>query len=225
MSTRTEVKDGTGNVLYVRDPLMDWIEAFCLAQAEFPPIGKDTSVTVKMKEGGSFSYKYATLPDILDAIAPGLDANGLSISQSVTGDGTTVAVETRIYHKAGHVEVFGPLALRVAGDAKAAGSSITYARRYALCAALGIAPDEDDDGARASEPKPVRTDVEIDPAQWLSTAVEAFGLWTPDEKKKAGAAAMKDLGYKNPLTRLQAEQVFASMTAAYYEAFPDTIPF
>lgn len=72
---------------------------------------------------------------------------------------------------------------------------------------------------------PVRVDHEIDPAAWLATAVEALGLWTPEEKKKAGAAAMKDLGYKNPLTKVQAEQVFASMTANYYEDNPEALPF
>jgi hypothetical protein len=74
-------------------------------------------------------------------------------------------------------------------------------------------------------PEPVRIDLDIDPAAWLATAIEALGLWTPEQKKKAGTAAMKDLGYKNPLTKVQAEQVFSSMTAAYYEDNPDALPF
>jgi len=35
--------------------------------------------------------------------------------------------------------------------AQGAGSAVTYARRYSLCAALGIAAEDDDDGNAATE--------------------------------------------------------------------------
>ena len=137
-----------------RKAASEWVKAFRAAQGDFPPISKGTSVTIPTSGGRDYSYKYAALPDILDAVSKALDAHGLTVAQSVSGDGSMIAVETRIYHDAGHVELFGPLTLRVTADAKAAGSAITYARRYALCAALNIAPDEDDDGARASVKPP-----------------------------------------------------------------------
>jgi hypothetical protein len=74
-------------------------------------------------------------------------------------------------------------------------------------------------------PAPVRTDPELDPKQWLADSVAMFGLWTPEQKKKAGNAAMADLGFKNPLTMEQAKQVVAHMTATYYEDKPDALPF
>lgn len=127
-----------------------WIVAFLASQADFPPITKTRTATIKTKSGSEFSYSYADLPDILAAVQPVLMANGLGIAQSVVGELADLAVETRIYHKDGWVETFGPIHLPGGEDARAAGSAVTYARRYALCAALGIAPDEDDDGEAAS---------------------------------------------------------------------------
>lgn len=128
------------------DPVAAWTEAFTKAQAEFPKIAKGKTVNT-----GSFSYKYADLGSIVDAVTPVLLEYGLSVAQSAVSDGGTVGVQTRIYHAAGHCESFGPLFLPGGNDPKAAGSAVTYARRYSLCAALGIAADEDDDGAAASK--------------------------------------------------------------------------
>lgn len=128
----------------------EWIAAFLAAQGAFPPISKTKTASIKTKSGSDYSYSYADLPDILDAVQPALAANGLGIAQSVVGQLADLAVETRIYHSGGWVEVFGPLHLPGGDDARSAGSAVTYARRYALCAALGIAPDEDDDGGAAT---------------------------------------------------------------------------
>ena len=128
-----------------KDPLNEWTKAFVAAQAEMPPIPKNKTV-----QTNNFSYSYADLPDILDAVRPVLVKHGLGIGQTVEASGPgTVAVTTRIYHSAGHAETFGPLTLPAGSNAQSAGSAITYARRYSLCAALGIAADEDDDGALA----------------------------------------------------------------------------
>lgn len=127
-----------------------WMEAFVKAQAEFPSIHKDKTATIQTKAGGSFSYSYADLPTILEQVNPILKKHGFAVGQAVVSENGNVGVETRIYHKSGHVEVFGPLFLPSGDDARSAGSAVTYARRYSLCAALGIATDEDDDGGAAS---------------------------------------------------------------------------
>lgn len=132
------------------EPQQEWTKAFVAACSEMPPISKNKTARVKMKAGGEFSYSYADLPDIIDSVRPVLGAHGLGIGQTVESNGPgTIAVTTRIYHSAGHSESFGPLTLPAGNDAQSAGSAITYARRYSLCAALGIAADEDDDGALA----------------------------------------------------------------------------
>lgn len=202
MSERYEVKDGSGQTLYVKDPFMEWIDAFTNAQEAMPLIGKGSTV-----DAGPYTYSYASLPDILEKVRPVLLSYGLSIAQSVTFD-TGVQVETRIYHVGGHVEVFGPLGIPGGGNAQAIGSAITYARRYALCAALGIAPDEDDDGVQASKPPE-------DASQWLAKEVEQFKLWTPEEVKQAWAMAAEAIRPGKPINRAEAEAVLAHMKNAY----------
>jgi hypothetical protein len=66
-------------------------------------------------------------------------------------------IRTRIIHSSGECMEFGPLAGSVGGDWQKVGSGITYARRYALAAALGIAADEDDDAATAPPPSSAST--------------------------------------------------------------------
>ncbi len=126
---------------------IEWAEAFAKAQSEFPTIAKTKTANIPTKAGGSYSYSYADLGDTIDAVRPILVKHGLAFAQSAVTQDDKIGIETRIYHTSGHVEVFGPLYLAAGGDARAAGSAITYARRYSLTAALGITSDEDTDGA------------------------------------------------------------------------------
>jgi hypothetical protein len=136
-----------------------WAEAFSAAQTEFPPIGKGKSATIETRGGGSYSYSYADLPTIIELVTPVLQKHGLSVGQSaVSLESGQIGVETRVYHTAGHVETFGPLFLPGGNDARSAGSAVTYARRYSLCAALGIAPDDDDDAHAAVQPRVITID-------------------------------------------------------------------
>ena len=97
-----------------------------------------------------FKSKYADLASCWDACREPLAANGLSIVQMPCNDTPdSVALETILMHTSGQwiSSVFSmPVSKH---DAQAVGSAITYARRYALAAVVGIAP-EDDDGNLAS---------------------------------------------------------------------------
>jgi hypothetical protein len=192
----------------------EWAEAFVKAQGEFDPIVKDTSVTIPTT-GASYSYKYAALPDIIESVQKVLHDNGLTLVQSVGGDIDRIAVETRIYHSSGHVEFFGPLVLKVAGDAKAAGSAITYARRYALCAALGIAPDEDDDGARASRSESVEEKQAISAWHWLWNESKIYKAWSDEERMAAIKAAMSYLAIEEVNDRELANRIFTHLKGVY----------
>ncbi len=202
--------------------MKEWTEAFTAAQAELPPIGKRHEAVIPHKTGGSHSYKYADLNDVLEAVRPVLNKHGLSISQSSVSEEGKIGVVTRIYHTSGHVETFGPLLLPAGGDARSAGSAITYARRYGLCAALGISPDDDDDGEAAREPAPERTDVEVSPGDWLKTSVEAFTKWTSDERNNAYKDAMSSVEWVRVSSMERAKEVFNVMAEAYYEDHPET---
>lgn len=200
---------------------VEWIAAFLTAQSKLPKIGKDTTVTVPTKDGGKFSYRYATLPDILEAVSPVLRKEGLVLNQSVESNGDHIGVETRIYHKAGHVETFGPVLIKVAGDAKAAGSAITYARRYALCAALGIAPDEDDDGQAAS-----REPAEMSPWRWLWNESAVFKAWDNEQRLSAIGIAVESLAITSgdQMTREEADRVWSHIQGQYESAEQGELP-
>lgn len=106
---------------------------------------KDRTVSTKQ-----YSYRYVDLATILDEVRPILQAHQLALLQEAAEGERGVAVSTRIVHASGEWIEFGPLVIPTAADAQAMGSAITYARRYQLLAALGIAADDDDDGAQAS---------------------------------------------------------------------------
>lgn len=123
--------------------------ALAKAQADFPPIQKTKTARVKMKSGGEYTFDYADLPGIMDAIRPVLAANGLAVSQAVDTIDSKPMLESRVLHSSG--QWLGSLwALAVGGSPQERGSELTYARRYALCGLLGIAADEDDDGNAAT---------------------------------------------------------------------------
>jgi hypothetical protein len=73
--------------------------------------------------------------------------------------------------------------------------------------------------------QPERTDPKVKPSEHLATLVEAFGLWTPEQRREAYTLAMTELGFQTLATVDRADAVFEKMTEAYYLAFPDVIPF
>lgn len=108
----------------------------------------------KGRENPHFKSKYADLASIWDACREALSVNGLSVVQ-VTAPSTKdeVVVITRLMHASGQWYE-GVLAMPVSkGDAQGFGSALTYTRRYALAAMVGVAP-EDDDGNLAAAAKP-----------------------------------------------------------------------
>ena len=112
----------------------------------------------KVKKDGTnpfFKSKYATLENVIDTAGSALTANGLSYSQFPDGDG----LYTIVMHTSG--EWIGAHAsLELKGHTpQDQGSAITYMRRYALSAALGLATEDDDGNAatQAVKAKPVPT--------------------------------------------------------------------
>ena len=127
--------------------------AFVKAQAEIEKASKD-------KANPHFRTKYADLGAVVDAIKPTLEKNGLAFYQKFHEDHEGVTVETIIVHESGEALSNGVLSVPASKkDAQGFGSACTYARRYSLQAAFGVAP-EDDDGNAAS--KRVTTQADID---------------------------------------------------------------
>jgi hypothetical protein len=96
-----------------------------------------------------FKSKYADLASVWDACRKPLTDHGLSVVQSAAAAEGQVLVTTMLLHQSGQW-IADTLAMRpTKDDPQGVGSCITYARRYALAAMVGVAP-EDDDGNAAS---------------------------------------------------------------------------
>lgn len=122
--------------------------ALIAARGEFQPIKKT-------KTNPHLRNNYADMGDIMEAISQSLAKHSLMVVQSVSKPEAGIAVTTRIIHKSGQWIEYGPTALPVEkATPQAAGSAITYCRRYALSAALCLVADDDDDGNVASKTKP-----------------------------------------------------------------------
>ena len=92
-----------------------------------------------------FSSKYGDLSSVWSAIREPLTGNGLCVIQAMEGhdDGRQI-LRTVLAHESGEW-IDGHIAIKPSkDDPQQTGSAITYARRYALAAIVGIAPEDDD---------------------------------------------------------------------------------
>lgn len=148
-----------GDVVRTSEHIGELAVALVKAQEAFPPIVKNKKAHVKAKSGAEYSYDYADLGNVLDAVRPVLVANDLAVLQpTAVRDGQTVLV-TRLLHASGEW-IEGDFPLQTYDRPQETGSALTYARRYALTALLNITAEEDDDAqaAQHSERKAPRTE-------------------------------------------------------------------
>ena len=121
--------------------------ALVKAQKEFAPALKDSN-------NPFFKTKYADLSTCVKAVIDALNNNGIALVQKCHPCDDGVSVETIFIHESGELLDCGILHVPAAkNDPQGYGSALTYARRYSLMAACGIAP-EDDDGNAASKGRP-----------------------------------------------------------------------
>lgn len=119
--------------------------ALVKAQQEFGP-------ALKTQTNPAFRSKYANLSACIEAVVDALNNNGIFLMQPTHECTDGVIVETIFIHESGEQMSSGKLHVPATKhDAQGYGSALTYARRYSLMAACGIAP-EDDDGNAASKP-------------------------------------------------------------------------
>jgi hypothetical protein len=118
--------------------------AFVKAQADFGP-------ALKTNTNPHFKSKYAGLDACVEAVIDALHKHGIGLMQRTLHCESGVTVETVFIHTSGETMSSGPLHVPASkADPQGYGSALTYARRYSLMAACGIAP-EDDDGNAASK--------------------------------------------------------------------------
>ena len=120
--------------------------ALAKAQLQIEPASKNAT-------NPHFRSHYADLASIWDACRGPLNTNGLSIVQfPCDGDVGRTGLCTMLLHSSGEwiSEVVTTRSQK--DDPQGLGSALTYLRRYALAAVVGVTATEDDDGNAASTP-------------------------------------------------------------------------
>jgi len=127
--------------------IKDLAAALVKAQAVMDGAKKDAEAVVT----GTTKRTYADLASVWDAVRKPLTDNGLCVVQFPRTVGNGVEIETTLLHGATGQFMSDVLWVPCGkNDAQGLGSAITYGRRYALMAVVGVCP-VDDDGAAATQ--------------------------------------------------------------------------
>lgn len=148
-------------------PIKQVLAALLKARKDFKPVKKES-------DNPFFGSKYADLHGYIEATEAALTAQGLVVVQSTeVHEGNRVMLNTRLYHESGEYLDGGLYPLIVTPDkndqatAQGYGSALTYARRYAYGALLGLAAEDDDANdasGKAQEGKGKKADSATDAA-------------------------------------------------------------
>lgn len=172
------------------ESIAELAKALCKFQGEMEGIKKDAA-------NPFFKSKYASLANIIEDTRNGLAKNGLSYAQFPSGE---YELTTILMHTSGEWMKAAYKMEPVDKKPQSLGSAITYQRRYALTAILGLQVEDDDGNEASKPPKRVETvrrvqhvederSVQVDPAEHESNGVAA--------EKEEIAALVRKLG-KNP---------------------------
>jgi hypothetical protein len=154
------------------DSIDELAAALADAQAELAPVARDSSAST-----GAYTYAYASLAVVLEAVRPVLNRHSLAVTQTVVArvepilaehvehkrgrDGSTIeqripvqslgSVRTTLAHSSGQWIASEVPILAPWGDVQQVGAAVTYFRRIALKAIVGLAEvDETDDRPSAA---------------------------------------------------------------------------
>ena len=193
--------------------IADLAKALALAQGAM-------NGAIKDNKGAFANTKYASLASVWDACREPLTKNGLSVVQSTRMEGNAVVIITTLLHSSGEY-ISGEISLPpTKPDPQGHGSAITYARRYALAAMVGIAP-EDDDGADASAPPNPNTTNKRTGQQLPTSAAKAHVAAPEELASQFAKKAIDDLSLLT--TAGQMQKYFVSNKSGIYrlaQAYP-----
>jgi hypothetical protein len=198
--------------------------ALVAALADVMVVDKGNTAKIPLKDGkGSYSYDYADIADVVKRTRPALAEHGLVALTPIHDHGNGLACTVVIVHTSGERMDFGPFPFPHGKDAQATGSMVTYHRRYALVAALGMAAGDDDDGAAAAPrvAEPVRKP--IPPlAGWASleeqdAAHEDFRSTVADSSEEIQEHLRdfrKAVGLPWPMPKADLDEMWSQLAAA-----------
>lgn len=171
--------------------------ALSKAQAEMRPAIKDAV-------NPHFKSKYADLASVWEAARAPLAKQELTVVQLPTeSEEGRVALTTVLMHSSGEYIGSTYSTRLVKNDAQGVGSALTYLRRYALAAILGIVADEDDDGNAASEPQSGGQAAPPFNPREARAKIEGLPGFNPDEHGAKLAACRSADDYRALYTRVE----------------------
>lgn len=195
--------------------------ALIAAQKEMPAVPPDSV-------NPHFKSKFVSLGHLIAKVRPVLNKHGLGFTQypSRAEDGTPTLVTILLHTSGERLESEAPLLLPKQ-DPQGQGSAITYMRRYALAATLGISDQEDDDGNGASGEPPAAKDkpkaatngnrIPAGTVDHILAAIRSNEIsW--DEQKLMLAATGVSAPDEKPATVAAAKAVYSKLTAEQGEA-------
>lgn len=209
------------------EQINDLAAALCKAQGSI-------KAALKSSDNPFFKSKYADLSAVWDACKEPLAKNGLAISQHPASVNGEVQLETMLLHTSGQW-ISSTLTMKpTKTDPQSFGSCVTYARRYALAAIVGVVT-EDDDGNAASQdhhengraaPKqsPASVARAANPKVQLADAIAEFSGFAKNtsEFKDACSKLIAVAGggkINTPMEDADAEKVLAFVTKCQEEGF------
>ena len=187
--------------------------ALAKSQARLAPVLKDKTARVQ-SDKGNYTFDYADLASVLEACRTALNEQQIALVQGVETEPTGIKVETRLIHSSGEW-LACTLSMRANGDRpQLVGSAITYARRYALSAMVGLASEEDDDanGAEGNQREISQRPAPSKPApkpetKTAMTPPHVVALWTK-VKAHVGEAKSAEAKKAQALFQSTAEKWF-----------------
>lgn len=129
---------------YSSEDIKELAAALAGVHAEMEPAKKDS-------DNPHFKSTYADIRAVVEVSRKLLSKHDLVVTQTVDYEGEGVFLITQITHKSGQFMRSWYPVKPTKNDPQALGSAITYARRYAYCALVGVVADDDDDGNEGSK--------------------------------------------------------------------------
>lgn len=185
----------------------EFVRALAGFQAEVPVIKKTKQVL--NSDGRTIRYQYAPIDSIIEQIKRPLADNGLSFTWEIENKTGFIKATAKVTHIFGHTETSS---FEIPIDTKGYmtvpqqyASALTFAKRYALCNALGISTaDEDTDATDVNIPPNVKSE-----KSRIVFLLRALGHDTATkEKVEAAVKKIAQLGleqknYKEIISRLE----------------------
>lgn len=172
-----------------RNAEREFAVAFNALQAEMPNVQARKAVPSR---DGSLRYKFAPYEEIMEQVSPMLQKHGFTVSFSMRIEQNRIVQTCTLQHITGHKRS-NDFAVRVgqgppgSSESQADGAASTYAKRFALCNALNITIETDDD-ARAEGDR-----ITAEQAKSLRDRVHATGSDEVAFLKFAGAPSYEEI--------------------------------